>query len=245
MQFIKRTIRRCLRDLGYDITRLRPQQLGVDPFRDMGRLLTGVSHPTILDVGANVGQSVDRFRAALPGAVIHSFEPSPATFAKLMGHCEGLVGVRAWNYGVGAAIGTLPLLENTSSVMSSFFAPGPTAWGEIAQTTNVSVVTLDAFADREGIDRIHVLKSDTQGYDFEVFKGAQGLMRAGRIQLIYYEVTVSAMYQGLPAYYEVFRFLAEQGFLPVSFYDQHYQNGLLSWMDVLFSAEKPPGGGCP
>jgi hypothetical protein len=129
--------------------------------------------------------------------------------------------------------------------MSSFFAPGPTAWGEIAQTTNVSVVTLDAFADREGIDRIHVLKSDTQGYDFEVFKGAQGLMRAGRIQLIYYEVTVSAMYQGLPAYYEVFRFLAEQGFLPVSFYDQHYQNGLLSWMDVLFSAEKPPGGGCP
>ncbi len=241
MQFIKRTIRKLLRGLGYDITRLNPEQLGVDPFRDMGQLLTGVSQPTILDVGANVGQSVDRFRAALPAAVIHSFEPSPATFAKLMQHCEGLVGIRTWNYGVGAATGTLPLLENTFSDMSSFLAPGPTGWGEVAQTTTVPVMTLDAFADREGIERIHVLKSDTQGYDFEVFKGAQGLMRAGRIQLIYYEVTVSAMYQGLPAYYEAFRFLAEQGFQPVSFYDQHYQNGLLSWMDVLFSAEKQSG----
>lgn len=239
MQFVRRKIRGLLGRLGYYST--NPQHLGVNPFRDMRRLLAGVPHPTILDVGANEGQSVDRFRAVFPGAVIHSFEPSPATFARLARHCEGLPGVRAWNLGVGAATGTLPFHENTHHDMSSFLRPGPTAWGTVAQTTNVPVITLDAFADREGLDHIHVLKSDTQGYDFEVFKGAEGLMRAGRIRFIYHEVIVSAMYEGLPPYYEVFRFLAEFGFLPVSFYRQYYQNGLLSWTDVLFSAEKPRG----
>jgi len=221
--------------LGYDIIRCNPKDPGRDPFLDMTRFLTGVRRPLIFDVGANLGQSIAQLHEAFPGAVIHSFEPSPTTYAELKRRSQGMADVNLWNLGVGASTGSLPLLENSDSDMSSFLAPGPTAWGNIVQTSAVPVVTLDDFTAQKQIEHVHVLKSDTQGYDFEVLKGCERLFAENRIDLIYYEVIVSHMYDSLPAFYDVFRFLAERGFSLVSLYDQHYQNGMLSWTDVLFA----------
>jgi FkbM family methyltransferase len=173
--------------------------------------------------------------------VIHSFEPSPRTFEKLVRHCEGLADVRAWNCGVGAMLGSLPLYENDHSDMSSFLVPGPTAWGRVVRTTDVPVVSLDEFACREGIDYIDVLKSDTQGYELDVFRGAAGLLQAGRIQLIYFEVIASDMYAGIPPYHEMFRFLDAHGYRLVSVYNQQYRDGRLNWMDVLFCSDSRRG----
>ena len=52
---------------------------------------------------------------------------------------------------------------------------------------------------------VDILKSDTQGYDFEVFKGAQQAMRDNRIGLLYFEFIFSDMYKNLPPFDEVFR----------------------------------------
>lgn len=238
MQLMKRTVRSLMKTLGYSINRIDPNRPGQDPFRDMARHLTKVAQPTVFDVGANIGQSVDRFKAAFPGALMHSFEPSPATFAELQKNCNGKPGVKLWNLGVGAKIGTLPLLENIHSDMTSFLAPGPGAWGEIARRTEVPVVTLDSFTEREKIDRVHILKSDTQGYDFEVFKGAERLFAEGRVDLVYYEVNVGKMYELQPPFYKAIEFLAEREFSLVSFYVQYYQGGLLGWTDALFVSKR-------
>ncbi|HQR06851.1 MAG TPA: FkbM family methyltransferase, partial [Gemmatales bacterium] len=169
----------------------------------MARHLSKVAKPTIFDVGANIGQSVDRFQDVFPGALIHSFEPSPSTFAELQRNCKDKEGVKLWNLGVGSKAGTLPLLENTHSDMTSFLAPGPGAWGEVARRTEVPVVSLDSFTEQEKIDRVHILKSDTQGYDFEVFKGAERLFAESRVNFIYCEVNICEMYQSQPPFYEV------------------------------------------
>jgi hypothetical protein len=42
---------------------------------------------------------------------------------------------------------------------------------------------------------IDLLKSDTQGFDLEVLKGAQGLLDARKIRLIYLEVTFQKLYE--------------------------------------------------
>lgn len=43
----------------------------------------GLKHPLIVDVGANTGQSIKRFKSVWPTSVIHAFEPNPSTFQQL------------------------------------------------------------------------------------------------------------------------------------------------------------------
>ena len=135
---------------------------------------------------------------------------------------------------------------NSSSDMSSFLPIGELAWGEVKKETRVMVRTVDQFCRNEGVERIDVLKSDTQGFDLEVFKGAEATIRANRIGLIYFEVIFSEMYRGLPPFTEVFRFLIERGYHLVSLYAFRYQKDLASWTDALFVhqsllPEKSPG----
>ncbi len=237
LRTLKKSVHSLIRKAGYELVRVEQpnqDQLGRDPFLDMRFHLSGVAQPVIFDVGANIGQSVDKLKEIFPGSIMHSFEPSPSTYARLQSHCQGREGVRTWNCGIGSSRGTLPFTENTKPDMSSFLAPGELCWGSVAKVTEVPVETLDSFAEEQHIDFIHVLKSDTQGYDFEVFKGAERLMNENKIALVYFEFIFSDMYKNLPPFHEVFKFLTAHNFALVSFYESHFQKDLVSWTDVMF-----------
>ncbi len=234
MENMKGLIRDILRKIGYDVVRYSPGEFGQDPFQDMSFFLKGIQNPVIFDVGANIGQSVDEFKKVFPNSLINSFEPSPSTYEKLSEHCKDLDGVKTWNYGVGSRHATLPFIENNISYMRSFLTPSEFCTGQVEKTTNVKVLTLDSVAKEQNIEFVHILKSDTQGYDLEVFKGAEGLMKENKIGLIYFEFIFSNMYQELPSFPEVFRFLLEHNFSLVNFYQSHFQQDLISWTDVMF-----------
>jgi len=221
-----------LRNIGFDIKRL--EKIGEDPFADMKYFLNGQQGPTVFDVGANVGQTVHKTKRVFPQAIIHSFEPSAGTFETLTKECGQMPGVSTWNYGVGSSLGKLTFFENTNSDMSSFLEMGKDAWGSVKNTTVVDVVTLDDFTKSKEIDYIHVLKSDTQGYDLEVFKGAKELMAGDKIGLIYCELTFSEMYKNLPKFDQIFRYLIDNNFVLVTFYERFFQNEVLGWTDALF-----------
>jgi FkbM family methyltransferase len=231
---MKRQIQKILRRFGINVVRCTPNQLGIDPFDDINHFLGGNDQPMILDVGGNVGQSVNQFKSRFPKSIIHSFEPSPQTHLQLKSNCSHFSNVKVWNTGVGSSDSTLPLMENSHNDMSSFLAPGEFCWGTITKTSEVPVTTLDSFAARHDIDFIHVLKSDTQGFELEVFKGASRLMKEDRIGMIYFELIFSAMYQNLPPYYSILEFLHSHGFSLVNFYTFNHQNSEASWTDALF-----------
>jgi FkbM family methyltransferase len=229
---IRRLIRKLLNAGGYDI---RPyQSMGRNPFEDM-RLLLGLEpQPIVLDVGANVGQSIDVFRSYFPTSTIHSFEPSAETYRALSSKASGMKGVSTWNCGLGATSGRATLLENSHSVMSSFLELGQDGWGDIRSRTQIDITTVDDFCKVNGINVIDILKSDTQGFELEVFKGAKEMMRENRIRMIYFEIIFSEMYRNLPRVDEVFRYLYDSHFTLVSFYSIFFQKHLASWTDALF-----------
>lgn len=231
---IRTSLRRFGRKVGVDVARFRGEDVGMDPVSDMRRFLPREAPPLILDVGANVGQSVDRFSKAFPASTIHAFEPSPTTYAELEAACAGQRGVTTWNYGVGSRNATLTFRENEYSVMSSFLEPGAAAWGKVVKSTDVEVVTLDSFVQQHGIQTIDILKSDTQGYEYEVLSGARELMKQNRIGLVYCEVNFADMYRESAPFHELFRFLVENHFSLVSIYQIIYQRGLAGWTDALF-----------
>ena len=238
MKIIRRTIRDLARYCGVEISRYLPNEMGRNPFSDMQRFLTDCEKPVIFDVGANVGQSVSLLKGAFPSSCVHSFEPSPTTFQILSNNCRDVPSFHAWNYGVGSQNTTLSFLESERSDMSSFLAPSKFAGCNVEKVTDVPVITLDAFSEKNQVDYIHVLKSDTQGFDFEVFKGASRLMQENKIRLIYFEFIFSDMYKGLPKFHDVFCYLSENNFDLVSFYEPHFQGDLVGWTDALLVNRK-------
>jgi FkbM family methyltransferase len=207
--------------------------VGVDAFRDM-RYLSAVPDPVVFDGGANVGQSVERFHKYFPRPVIHSFEPGGAAFKELTRATAGVPDLRLNNFGLASQAGSRTFIENDRTDMSSLLEPGSDCWGEITRTYSVDVSTVDEYCAKTGIERIDILKIDTQGSELDVIKGAQAMIRKGAIHLIYLEIIFSEMYKGLPRLDEVYGFLADRGYTLVAFYDFWYQRERAAWTDALF-----------
>jgi FkbM family methyltransferase len=231
IRLIRRLGKKALRAAGIDI-RFIPK-LGFDAFVDMHKL-AGTEAPVVFDVGANRGQSIERFRKTFGQPLIHSFEPGREAFAQLRrlhGHTPGVI---LNNVALGPRAETRLFLDNDHDDMSSFLEPSVTAWGEIRDRYPVEMITLDHYCRARGIERIDILKIDTQGFDLQVLAGAEEMIGRSAIRLVFTEVIFSEMYKGLPRFDQTYAFFADRGFALVSLYDFYYQNDRASWTDALF-----------
>ncbi|MEP7075252.1 MAG: FkbM family methyltransferase [Acidobacteriota bacterium] len=136
--------------------------------------------------------------------------------------------------GIGDVSCTKTFFENSSLDMSSFLPIGRDGWGRVKREIPIDVTTLDLYCQQNRIAYISTLKVDTQGLDLDVLKGSEDLLANHRIQLILMEITFIEIYDGIPPFDEVFRFLADRNFKLVSFYKFYYKNGLAGWTDALF-----------
>ena len=142
---------------------------------DLSRLIEFNKVQRVFDIGANEGQSSQRYLQLFPQAHIDAFEPNPRIFRQLETCFDQVERVTTHNVGVGKKEGKLPFQINRQSVMSSFVNLGQYGWGDIVDTIDVSVIRLDEFwAKNEVIDFV---KIDTQGFDFEVLCGLDGLIK--------------------------------------------------------------------
>jgi len=229
---IRSKIKKTFECLGYDIYKLG--SLGHDPFRDMKQLVIS-DKPMILDVGANIGQSIRIFRKWFGNSIFHSFEPGDSTFSILKQNTRHLRDVYLNNIALGKKRGTNKLIEHKESQMSSFLEPGKDCWGRVTGETLVRVDTLDAYCKRKGISKIDILKTDTQGYDLEVIKGGSQLLSDNRIHLIFIEIGFLEIYKDAPSLDTIYRFLVANRFKLVSFYRFNYINNIAGWCDALFA----------
>jgi len=215
------------------LTQFDDEGIGKDPLLDMIRRLKN-NKPVIFDVGANIGQSIERFKKVLPNSVMYSFEPSARPFIGLREVAARYSGTNVFQAALGSSNGTLTLYENSSSDMNSFLEMGDGGSGEVIGKATVQVKTIDSFCAENNIDYIDILKIDAQGFDFEVIKGAKEMIAAGNIRLLYFEIIFSDMYKNVPRFSEVYDFLLDHGFIMVSLYEFHYQKDLAGWTDGLF-----------
>jgi FkbM family methyltransferase len=241
---VKQIVKTGLQRFGFQVQRL-PRSLapgkvsvGLDPYHDMRRLTGAIVSPVVFDVGANVGQSVERIRTYFDHPVIHAFEPSPDTFEKLRRATKGISDLILNNVALGRHAGTADFVENSESALSSLLEFGPDSWGTVKGKIPVTVATLDAYCVENQVERIDVLKLDTQGFEMEVLRGGENMLGQGRIGVVFMEITFSEMYKGLPSLGEIYQFMTERGFYLVAFYDFHYQNNRVGWCDAMFASRR-------
>lgn len=181
-----RTAFTCL--TGLEVMRRLP--FGVNKFADIRSVWPHLEMRTILDIGANVGQSALEFRKNWPLAQIHCCEPIAAIHMKLLNRVKSPL-TRCHHLAIGAkrekSIMYVPD-EATRSDISSLHGGHPALVGRAVHEELVEVITLDHLLEQEKIGRADYLKIDTEGHDMLVLEGAKDLFRARRIGIVEVEV---------------------------------------------------------
>lgn len=169
---------------------LRQPPFGADKFADLTLVFPSHRVRTVVDVGANVGQSAITFLKAWPQATVHCCEPVPNTLELLRTALKGL-DAQCHGVAIGARRERLSIhmrADGRGSDISSLHGGHPSLAGQALRTEEVQVITLAELFAEHGIVRADHLKIDTEGHDLAVIEGAEALFTKDRIGVVDVEV---------------------------------------------------------
>jgi len=234
-----------IRRTGYELRRTGDSpHAHVDAFLDQRRLLNA-PRPVVFDVGANRGQSVERYLKVFPGAEIYAFEPGAAAYADLVARFASNQRVHPFRQALSDSAGEAAFHVNSADYTSSLLAAAAGVGAFVdarllaeVERVRVQTTTLAAFSSEHSISGPDILKLDVQGAELLVLRGADPLLSRGAIAIVYTEVQFAPLYSGQCYFDEVSGFLRARGYSLFGLYDLQYGvNGLLAWADALFASQ--------
>ena len=231
-------LRRMLRHLGYDLHSLPVECLTLrDLELDLCYLIKS-SNPVVLDVGANIGQTVDLLRRTLANPRIFSFEPNPAVATGLeRKYASCGVVVEAMALGSNEGTTRFNILENheLSSVLElQQNDKNPFSDTAVRQIVDVPITTIDSYVQKHELTQIAILKIDTQGFDLEVLRGATETLGRRAVETVLVEVNFISLYKGQNSFGDIERFLAASGYGLLTLYEVNRLNSCLRWATACF-----------
>jgi FkbM family methyltransferase len=206
---------------------------GVDIFCDIDRHFGIRNVKTVFDIGANVGQSAALYAKSFPEADIYSFEPVLETFTALVRNTKSLSNVKAFNCAFGDRDEAMQINITEDSTGSSI------THYRNAKTETISVCTLDAFSKDNGIQRIDFMKVDTEGFELEVIAGAQQMLQAQHIDILYLEAAPYRTERHFVSFAEIVEAMRKHDYDLFGIYEQqpHWseKNSILYFNPVFIS----------
>lgn len=189
---IKDSLRRLAWRAGRKLYCVARGDFANDPHRNgeywlLERAIFGSADKAVLfDVGANIGEWTLRATAlaAAAGRPIRviAFEPGSAAREILSRRTTDAANVEV-----------VPVALSDSEGESDFFSDGAASGTSSlnpvsgAQRERVRLATLDGFMRENGIERVDILKIDTEGFDLNVLRGAERALTEGRVDLVQFE----------------------------------------------------------
>ena len=165
---------------------------------------------TIVDIGANKGEWSSEVLAGVKNqgkeVALHIFEPANDSFLRLHRLFQ-FPTVKVNKIALSDSNGTARLYVRgaLSGINSLYDDDGGGA--EVIHT-----LTLDEYVAQNSLDRIDFVKSDTEGHDFCVMKGAKNLLRAGKVNVWQFEYN----HRWINARYflkDVYKFIGDKPYL--------------------------------
>lgn len=152
--------------------------------------ISKIESGVVFDVGANIGRYSEMLRKSNGRIEIYCFEPHPKNF-KLLKAKESALNLKAFQYGVGSLPSVMKLYDyadgDGSSHASLYKGVIEEIHGKTSVVHDVNVISLSDFSAERRIDRIALLKIDTEGHEFEVLKGFESYIKSGKIDIIHFE----------------------------------------------------------
>ena len=147
------------------------------------------------DVGAAYGMYTFPLAHLVgPEGAVHSFEPQqrPRALLAAVRSAVGATHVRLSDRGVGRVAGQLPLVLpvryrlpiSGHAHFADGLSPSGARPGLVSRGTRVPVTTVDDVCAAHGIERVHFIKADVEGFEPEVLEDAAGVLERDRPALL-------------------------------------------------------------
>jgi FkbM family methyltransferase len=202
---------------------------------------------TIFDVGANIGQSVSKYRKAFPKAEIYSFEPYKEAYDILHANNKNDKNVHMFNMALSNNIGFQEFFVNNDSNSNSSFNSlnlnsrslkknvHPKLRHGLSSVT-VATSTVDDIVKNNGCKRINILKIDTQGHEPQVLDGAVETLASGIVDFVSTEIIFDDIYSQSLSFSDIENRISTHGF---RLYDichiyKDLKHMRTHWVDVVY-----------
>lgn len=215
MRSIGQIVKAALRGAGIHAYSWKNLPWGISMERDLQRIHAKLAKPLLIDVGANVGQTALRFQRALPQAEIWCFEPIPSVYKELCCNTRHLQSVACERKAVGASNGLAWMMVGANSEESRIVDETVV---QAKDRVQVPLITIDSFLAEKGIEHVHLLKTDCEGFDLDALRGATASLSAGVITSVLCEVTLNEK-SFHSSFWQLDEFLRAKGFYFFAFYD--------------------------
>ena len=239
---LKAMVSKIAHRFGLEITRVRPTTSNL-------AWLQGMDIKTIIDVGANVGQSALHFHTLLPNAQIFSFEPLPDCYEQLCHATKDIPRIRSYNLALGDKEGEIGMHRSQFSPSSSLLEMGDLHKEAFPFTKDqtvemVRMTTLDTVGSHLELKRNILIKIDVQGYEDKVLAGARRTLQETTVVIL--ETSFYELYSGQPLFSHIHGLLSDRGFAYAGSWGQlaNPNNGIPLQQDSIFVKRgwKPPAG---
>ena len=210
MNFLKKILNLCRSKIWF-----KGMINGIYATVELEKLVKDIKAPeTIIDIGSNKGQFILLIEKLFPNKVVYSFEPINEMINKQKKFFKYKKNITFHNLALGSSICSKEFLITSRMDSSSFL--------KVASNTNksknysviekrdIKVSTLDEIFLNEKISHPILIKMDVQGYELEVLKGANDLLKKTDYLLL--EVSENEMYQNQPTEKIIIEYLKELNF---------------------------------
>ena len=224
LKMIKKLVKKTINKLGFDLKRYNPQHIQLN-FDDL--LKDKISNnPIIFDVGANKGQSVEKYLKIFDKPIIHSFEPIKTEFDYMYSKFRNNKNIYLNNFALGDKTEEKEFNITANTSNSTFNKINPcTEWlkksskrhnttekGYVTSTQKVNVIKLDDYCKDKNINVIDLLKIDTQGYEDKVLEGSFYSIKQNNIKVIVSEIIFGNVYDKYFSFSDIEKFIIPYNF---------------------------------
>jgi FkbM family methyltransferase len=195
--------------------------------RNYYRSVFGDNLKTVVDVGANKGQSIDFFKIISKECAVYAFEPNKTLYNKLLEKYKTDKKVKIFNMGVSDSLGTKEFYQNVLDYTSSFepvnqdsaylqkkaMILGVKSENIVNATYDVETTTLSHFINTTLNSPIDVLKIDVEGHEYPCLLGLFDQKLNVQLKYIQLEQHNDDMYANATSFEEITKLLNKNGFM--------------------------------
>jgi FkbM family methyltransferase len=206
-------LRNVLNRLGFDVVRTPALVLHHQLLR---QIVDKLAIDVVIDVGAHKGEFGSYLRRTIGyrGQIV-SFEPIKSSFDELERRANTDGNWKVYQHGLGPRAEERDInvmhASDYSSLLSAADNQRMASAMAVDRVETIRLVPLDDIADTIAPPGAHVfLKTDTQGFDLEVMRGATKFLE--RVSMVQMELAFKRLYNDVPLYDEVVSQMRARGY---------------------------------
>lgn len=252
MKILKNIIKNFLWFIGVEVKRINKEVT----FKSFDEIyLSKLSNSKVVfDIGANQGQSIERFKKLFPDAKIHAFEPISFEFQKLNEKYGTNENIILNNFAIAETSGKRDFHVTAKTGNSSFNKINAnTKWLQVRSkqfNTNeseyvkkiesVKILTLDKYCKDNNVNKIDIIKIDTQGYEDKILLGAKEILSNNVVSAIECEIMLDNVYEKYLNFSDIERYLLPNNFrmVGINMINNNLFSGLTFFGDVMYFNKK-------